>query len=171
MLMWPELMEYRGSQKIMYCLLKYIKSLPLTVTNMDAYSDNAIVEILCFIVSNTKKQTVDHQFLVSGYSFLECGQGFALIKKCKRNSSFVFVPGDWYALVAKGNRKFTVSQIPVPVGSVGGTTSEVNFGSTGGTYLSPRLAASASSLATLHLLLSQLLGFDFIFFYYFVSSP
>lgn len=119
MFMWPEHLGSRGSQEIMSCLLKYIKSLPPTVKHLDAYSDNAggqnknknIVKFWCFIVSNTEIQTVDHKFLVSGHSFLECDQDFALIEKFKRNSSFVFVPEDWYSLVAKASRKFTVSQM------------------------------------------------------------
>lgn len=123
MFMWPEHMGSRGSLEIMSYLLKYIKSLPPTVqlqlqtSNWTPKKGNAgeqnkeIVKCWCFTVSNTKIQTVDHKFLVSGHLFLECDQDFALIEKCKRKSYFVFVPGDWYALMAKASRKITVSQM------------------------------------------------------------
>lgn len=119
MFMWPECVGSRSSQEIMSCLLKYIKALPFSVKHLDAFSDNAggqnknknIVKFWCFIVSNTQIETVDHKFLVSGHSFLECDQDFALIEKCKKNSSFVFVPQDWYTLVSKASRKFTVTEM------------------------------------------------------------
>lgn len=33
------------------------------------------------------------------------------MEEFKEKSSFVFVPGVWYAIVAKGSRKFTVSKM------------------------------------------------------------
>lgn len=95
--MWPEHMGSRGSQEIMSCLLKYIKSLPPTVTHLDAYSDNAggqnkdIVKRWCFIVSNIKIQTVDHKFLVSGHLFLECDQGLCSHREMQKEELFLLL--------------------------------------------------------------------------------
>lgn len=109
----------RGSQEIMSCLLKFIKNLPTNITHIDAFSDNAggqnknnnIIKFRCYVVSNTQIQSVDHRFLVSGHSFLECDQDFAVIEKTKRKCNRVFVPDDRSNVVAKSSRKFNVERM------------------------------------------------------------
>lgn len=116
MFMWHEGEASRGSQEIISCLLKFISSLPPTVKHIDAFSDNAggqnknkhVIKFWNYVVSNTQIETVNHKFLVSGHSFMECDQDFGLIEKVKRKTSFVFIPDDWMNIVAKSSKKFLV---------------------------------------------------------------
>jgi hypothetical protein len=39
-----------------------------------------------FVARNTNIQTVDHKFIISGHSFMECDQNFGLIEKAKRST-------------------------------------------------------------------------------------
>lgn len=43
------------------------------------------------IVSNTKIQTVDHKFLVSGHLFLECDQGLCSHREMQKEELFLFL--------------------------------------------------------------------------------
>lgn len=116
MYMWHEGEGSKGSQEVMSCLLKYILSLPKTVTHIDAFSDNCggqnknknIVKFWMYIVQYTHIECVHHRFLVSGHSFMECDQDFAVIEKAKRRLSHVFAPEDWVSFVAGVSKKFIV---------------------------------------------------------------
>lgn len=119
MFMWHEGEASRGAQEILSCLLKFISALPPTVKHIDAFSDNAggqnknkhIIKFWNYIVLYTQIETVDHKFLVSGHSFMECDQDFGLIEKTKRKTSFVFVPNEWMDIVAKSSKKFFVNKM------------------------------------------------------------
>ena len=114
MYMWHEGEAAKGSQEVLSCLLKYIECLPSTVTHIDAFSDNCggqnknIVKFWTYIVQHTHIKSVDHQFLVSGHSFMECDQDFALIEKSKRKLTNIFTPDDWIHFVGGVSRKFIV---------------------------------------------------------------
>lgn len=117
MFMWNESQAARGCKEIASCLLKFILSLPSNVAHLTAFSDNAggqnkshfIVKFWFYVIRNTNIQTVDHKFLVSGHSFMECDQNFGLIENAKKNSDReVFVPEHWETIVAKANKKFMV---------------------------------------------------------------
>ena len=120
MFMWNESQATRGCKEIASCLLKFISSLPSSVTHLTAFSDNAggqnkshfIVKFWLYVICNTNIQTLDHKFLVSGHSFMECDQNFGIIEKAKKNSDReVFVPEDWETLVAKASKKFMVERM------------------------------------------------------------
>ncbi|XP_050301041.1 uncharacterized protein LOC126739410 [Anthonomus grandis grandis] len=116
MYMWHEGEGSKGSQEVMSCLLKHIESLPKTVTHIDAFSDNCggqnknknIIKFWMYIVQFTHIESVDHRFLVSGHSFIECDQDFAIIEKAKRRLTHVFTPDDWVNFIAGVSRKFIV---------------------------------------------------------------
>lgn len=116
MYMWHEAEGSKGSQDVMSCLLKYIQCLPETVTHIDSFSDNCggqnknknIVKFWMYIVQNTHIKSVDHRFFVSGHSFMECDQDFAVIEKAKRRLTHIFTPEEWVSFVAGVSRKFIV---------------------------------------------------------------
>lgn len=116
MYMWHEGEAGKGSQEVLSCLLKYIQCLPETVTHIDAFSDNCggqnknknIVKFWTYIVQHSYIKSVDHRFLVSGHSFMECDQDFALIEKAKRKLTHLFTPDDWIHFVGGVSRKFIV---------------------------------------------------------------
>ena len=119
MYMWHEAEGRKGSQDVMSCLLKYIQSLPETVTHIDAFSDNCggqnknknIIKFWMYVVQYTHIKSVDHRFFVSGHSFMECDQDFALIEKAKRRLTHIFIPEEWVNFVAGVSRKFIVVKI------------------------------------------------------------
>lgn len=119
MFMWHEGEASRGSQEIGSCLVKYVQQLPPSVEHLIAFSDNAggqnknknIIKFWMFLVASSSLQTVDHKFLISGHSFMECDQDFGIIEKCKKHLQYVFVPADWENVVARASRKFHVARM------------------------------------------------------------
>lgn len=99
----------------MSCLLKFIHTLPASITHIDAYSDNCggqnkskhIVKFWSYVVTNTQLQSVDHKFFVSGHSYSEYDQDFSVIKNAKKNFKKNF-PQDWFTVVSKASRKCLV---------------------------------------------------------------
>ena len=57
-----------------------------------------IVFIYVFLVSLGLYERIDHKFLVSGHSFLQCDRDFALIEKRKRVCK-PMVPADWHSII------------------------------------------------------------------------
>ncbi|XP_050294278.1 uncharacterized protein LOC126734626 [Anthonomus grandis grandis] len=116
MFMWHEGEAFRGSQEIGSCLLKYVQQLPNSIEHIIAFSDNAgdqnknhnIIKFWRHIVQTTSVCTVDHKFLVSAHSYMECDQDFGLIEKSKKKNQYIFVPDDWNKVVPLASRKFTV---------------------------------------------------------------
>lgn len=120
MFMWHEGQAGRGCQEIASCLLKFIKSLPSTVTHISAFSDNCggqnkshlIVKFWLYIIRNTHVETVDHHFLIAGHSYNECDQDFGIIElKKKKYQRDVYVPEDWITLAVSASRKFIVTKM------------------------------------------------------------
>lgn len=119
MFMWHEGQASRGAQKILSCLFKFISQLPPTIKHIDAFNDNAggqnknkhIIKFWSYVVSTTKIETVDHKFLVSGHSFMECDQDFGIIEKRKKKTSHVFIPNDWMNIVAQSSKTFLVHKM------------------------------------------------------------
>jgi hypothetical protein len=64
-----------------------VQELPQSVKHIEAFSDDAggqnknkqILKLWSYIVTNTRIRTVDHKFLISGHSFMECDQDFGII--------------------------------------------------------------------------------------------
>jgi hypothetical protein len=116
MFMWHESDGSRGSAEVSSCLLRYIHDLPTTVRHLIAFSDNAggqnknvhVVKFWAYVVNSTHLETVDHKFLVSGHSYMECDRDFGLIEVLRKKSTNLFVPDDWMTLVTKASRKFSV---------------------------------------------------------------
>ncbi|XP_046988364.1 uncharacterized protein LOC124594055 [Schistocerca americana] len=92
MFMWHEDQASRGCQEIMSCLLKFINSLPPTITHLTAFSDNAggqnknqhRVKFWLYIVNNTHIQIFDRKFLLCGHSFNDCDRNFGIIERSRK---------------------------------------------------------------------------------------
>jgi len=119
MYMWHEATASRGSQEVASCLLKFCKSLPSGTERLIAYSDccggqnrNENIAVLwMYITQHTQIKQVDHKFFEPGHSYNACDQDFGLIEKRKRNTPYVWLPSDWYSLVANSSSKFLVTEM------------------------------------------------------------
>lgn len=116
MFMWHEGEGGRGSQEIGSCLLQYAQGLPSSTKHLIAFSDNCggqnknhnTIKYWMHIISKTKIETIDHKFLISGHSYMECDQDFGIIEKYKKRQQYVFVPNDWVNIVKAASEKFRV---------------------------------------------------------------
>ena len=117
--LWHEGQARRGSQEIISCLLNYLERLPKFVKKIVAFSDNCggqnknknIIKFWLYVISNTQIETVEHKFLVSGHSFMECDQNFGVIEKKKKTTGYVFAPKDWARLIKNSSKKFNVIEM------------------------------------------------------------
>ncbi|KAJ8890936.1 hypothetical protein PR048_010445 [Dryococelus australis] len=72
MCMWHKGETSRGSQEIGLCFLKYVQQLP------PSYGNKKSFHFWIYIVKHTSLQTIDHKFLISYHSYMECDQDFVL---------------------------------------------------------------------------------------------
>lgn len=118
MCLWYEGIAGRGGNEISSCLLHILNNInPSNKKKITIWSDNCasqnknrmIVFIYIFLVSVGLYETIDHKFLVSGHSFLQCDRDFALIEKRKRKCK-PMVPADWRYVIesSANNGKFQV---------------------------------------------------------------
>lgn len=117
MFMWDESQYSRGCLAIASCILKFIRTLPSTVTQIIAFSDNCggqnksslIVKFWSWVSQCTNIRSVDHKFFVPGHSYNECDRDFGIIEKAKRlNSKEIFIPLHWSQIIAKASKHFVV---------------------------------------------------------------
>nr|CAH7727756.1 unnamed protein product [Callosobruchus chinensis] len=116
MFIWNETVASRGSHEIGSCLIKFVQSLPPTVTKIVAYSDSCggqnknknIVKLFSYIVQATHITEIHHKFLEPGHTYMECDRSFGLIEKKKRQIPQVFVPADWETVIRGSSANFTV---------------------------------------------------------------
>lgn len=112
MYIWHEAEGSKGSQEVASCILKFLTSLPSTIKHVLAFSDNCagqnknknILKLWSYIVRFTPIETIDHKFLISGHSYMECDQDFGLIEKRKRAVGVVYMPDDWVNLVRQTSK-------------------------------------------------------------------
>ncbi|XP_063216648.1 uncharacterized protein LOC134542596 [Bacillus rossius redtenbacheri] len=113
--MWHEGEGARGANQVATCVLRELSELPEDVTHIILYSDtcggqnrNSHVAAMFLYLMQQKcnLQLVDHKFMVSGHSHMECDTDHALIEKQKKKLRFtVSHPHDWYQLVRTVGRK------------------------------------------------------------------
>jgi hypothetical protein len=85
------------------------------VKHLIAFSDNAgrggqnknknIIKFWMYMLNNTSLHAVDHKFLISDHSCIECNQDFGLIEKSKKHLQYVFIPDNCANIVARASRK------------------------------------------------------------------
>lgn len=103
---WHEGMAGRGGNEIASCLLRVLNMGITGKRNVVVWSDNCtaqnknrmIVFIYIFLVSCGLFDTIEHRYLVSGHSFLQCDRDFALIEKRKRKYA-PMVPEDIHHVI------------------------------------------------------------------------
>lgn len=107
MCLWDESRAGRGGNEISSCLLYILNNVnPNNKKKITVWSDNCasqnknrmMVFIYVFLVSLGLYESIDHKFLVSGHSFLQCDRDFALIEKRKRACK-PMVPADWHSII------------------------------------------------------------------------
>lgn len=116
--MWHEGIAGRGANQIGSALVTYILSLPSTVKNVTLYSDtcggqnkNTIIMVALLYALKVKKtiDEINHKFLLSGHTHMECDSDHSVIEKKKRKATDIHVPRDYYNLVRSCGRRFHVT--------------------------------------------------------------
>nr|CAI5839316.1 unnamed protein product [Callosobruchus analis] len=116
MYVWNESVASRGSSDVGSCLLRFVDSLPPTITKVIAYSDSCggqnknknLAKLFMYIVQSTNIKRIDHKLFVPGHSFMECDRDFALIEKKRKINPQVFVPEHWSDIIKTSSKKFEV---------------------------------------------------------------
>lgn len=112
---WDESQAKRGANEIASCVNMALNDLPSGIKHVILYSDccpgqnkNSIFMAMCLwlMQTNTNIETIDHKFMVSGHSRMECDSDHAIIEKAKkRYEHSIIVPHDWAVLVASSAKK------------------------------------------------------------------
>ena len=112
--MWDESTASRGSEEVGSCLMKYLRESPFGGKHLVCYSDscggqNRNVFILCLwlhVVSSPdfSYEIIDHKVMVSGHSYLPNDRDFGVVEIAKRCCQQIYVPKDWFDLVARARR-------------------------------------------------------------------
>lgn len=120
MFIWPENVASRGSQEVCSSIMKFLQS---RANHLIAFSDscggqNRNINVICFwahVVSSPELSynTIDHQYMMLGHSYLPNDRDFGSIEKASRRSPHIFVPDDWATLVekARGKNPFKVTNM------------------------------------------------------------
>lgn len=113
--MWHEAEGGRGANQIATCLYRELFHLPEKVKNVVLYSDtcggqnrnsHVAAMFLTIMQNRTHLEVIDHKFMVSGHSHLECDVDHGLIEKQKKKLQIpVSHPHDWYQLVRSVGKK------------------------------------------------------------------
>lgn len=113
--MWHEAEGGRGGNQIGTCIYKEMISIPEEVSKVILYSDacggqNKNSHVLAmFLMAMTENQNlvvIDHKFMVSGHSHMECDVDHGLIEKQKKRLGVpISHPHDWYQLVRGVGKK------------------------------------------------------------------
>lgn len=121
--MWHEAIAKRGGNEIASCIYKHLNTINPAVKHVIMYSDccpgqnkNKIVAgmLSALLEYHSTLEIVDHKFLESGHTHMECDSDHAVIEKAKKSySTSVHHPNDWYELVrqAKRTKPFEVTEM------------------------------------------------------------
>ena len=109
---WDEVNGRRGANEIATCLYKYLMNLPNTKTHVILYSDSCrgqnknhiVASSLLHILANSQSlQIIEHKFLVSGHTQMECDSMHSAIEKCKKVIS-VYAPSQWHMVISMARK-------------------------------------------------------------------
>ncbi|CAH1111345.1 unnamed protein product [Psylliodes chrysocephalus] len=113
--MWHEAEGARGANQIATCIFKQLSSLTQQIKKAILYSDscggqnrNSHVSamFLTLLQQCSQLEQIDHKFMVSGHSHLECDVDHGMIEKQKKHLQMqISVPHDWYQLVRDTGKK------------------------------------------------------------------
>lgn len=111
---WYETIAKRGANEIGSCLFKAIMNLDSNIKHVILYSDccpgqnkNSPFLAMCLsLMHENHIETLDHKFMVSGHSRMECDSDHAQIEKLKkRYSAPISHPHDWFQLIRLAGKK------------------------------------------------------------------
>jgi len=105
--MWHEGTAGRGSSDIASCMLKYLTDLPKETSRVVLFSDTCsgqnrnqfFCSMIVYALHNSNIQQLDHLYMESGHSQMECDSVHACIERAVRKMS-INAPTDYYAAVA-----------------------------------------------------------------------
>jgi len=107
--MWHEGVAARGANEILSCIYRHLCNLSPDVKHVNFYSDTCggqnrnytMLATLSTALQNIQHlETIDHKFMISGHSHLECDYDHSVIERKQRKADFqIFHPRDWYQLV------------------------------------------------------------------------
>lgn len=109
---WNECEGKRGGNEIASCLYEWFQRLPSNVKSVSLFSDTCsgqnrnknVAAMFLYVVQNTHVETICHNFLESGHSYLECDSMHSAIEREKR-----FTPVssmlDWVSIFTRSRRK------------------------------------------------------------------
>lgn len=113
--MWHEAEGGRGANQIATILYEELMNLPDEVNHVILYSDtcggqnkNSHVSAMFLCLMQHKKtiNIIDHKFMISGHSHMECDVDHGLIEKQKKKSEYpISHPYDWFQLVRTVGKK------------------------------------------------------------------
>lgn len=118
--MWDETIGARGANQIASCLWHFLQNLPPEVTEVTFYSDtcggqnknNAVAMMFMYLLHvHPTLETINHKFLISGHSHMECDSDHALIERTKKKTQLkINHLNDWMQLIrsCKINNAFTI---------------------------------------------------------------
>lgn len=112
--LWHEAVAMRGANEIASCLFKEIMSLPPEVKKITLYSDTCggqnknfhVAAMFMAVLQLSHIEEINHKFMVSGHSHMECDIDHSLIEKQKKRSGMkISHPQDWATLIRCTNKK------------------------------------------------------------------
>ena len=119
MCLWNESVAGRGASEVCSCLLKVLSLLPPSEKEKDLiiWSDACgsqnrnwyTISLWLLLFQKGLFKSIQHQFMVSGHSFLPADRDFALIERAKKTAS-VNLPDKWSSVISQARVKnpFTV---------------------------------------------------------------
>lgn len=112
---WDEIEGGRGSQDIASCLVKHLKTHATLEKHVILYSDSCTgqnrnikttLSLLKLLqVPDTRVDTIDHKFLVSGHSYLPNDAEFGIIESASCRVAQVYSPDQWVDIIKTAKRK------------------------------------------------------------------
>lgn len=118
--MWDETIGARGANQIASCLWHFLQNLPPDVKQVTFYSDtcggqnknNIVAMMFMFLMHlHPTLEIINHKFLISGHTHMECDSDHALIERTKKKTHLkINHLNDWIQLVrlCKMNKPFEV---------------------------------------------------------------
>lgn len=99
--MWDETISGRGANQIVSCLWHFLWNLPSEVKSVTFYSDtcgvqnknNIVTMMFMFLLhQHPTLETINHKFLISGHSHIECDSDHAIIERTKKKTQLKLNP-------------------------------------------------------------------------------
>ena len=124
--LWTEVEGKRGSCEVATCLNLHLLSLPPTKTHMILYSDacggqnrNQVIAT-CFleaVETIPSINIIDHKFLESGHTHMECDSMHSAVEHAKKNTP-IYTPYQWDTVLHQARRRNPYTVVPIRHGDM-----------------------------------------------------